>query len=934
MLDSHYPYLVLPREKQEQLEALLFEFDQSWQTGLFEKFVERIQDDAIREAALFGLTGIDLEHHWNNGVEKKIDHYIERFPELSMTELLNAEAIHLEVLAREESPSPMSEDELKNRFPNQADRVLQLMQKSQDSHQIAAKSTFLQADIETSRIDVSDASASSCSSKKETLPKQFGRYEIMRRLGAGAMGTVYLAHDTELNRPVALKIPKLDGSPQTTSLIDRFYREARAAATLQHRNICPVYDVGLIEKKHYITMAYLEGRTMAEYLKDEKPIDPVFAATIIKQLARALAVAHANGVVHRDLKPANIMIDEHQEPVVMDFGLARRDEGDQSSHLTQSGMILGTPAYMSPEQIEAIQDEIGPASDQYGLGVVFYQLLTGKLPFSGSATALIGKILTEEPVPPSKLNKNLNPELESICLKMMAKDAEKRYSSMNELADRLSDWIQRNKTTVKNETDFSTTFIANSLSDQTGKEASATPITDTSRKKPSGSAKWIAGGLILPLLVLAAVIIIKFKDGTSVEIPNDQEVQIEADSDGNLNKITIVSRDDRTEKVIRNTKKAARPSHPVESVIDKKNQHQIELSELKADKNTLVIDAGAAMVQMTLAPDGRHFAATGADTIGDITIWDSQTGKKIKRFSVADDRIADLKYSHDGRCLLFTTHQKVRVVDSTNGTLLNEVEFPSLPQLVVFPEHSRAAVLYIDIPKKPEGKTLTPQAVRLKKRSDQTKYPQYVQIWDWKTGETLCRHELKIPYSYNLGKYPAISPDEKFFTLANRHRYFRYSLKKNEQGLTLENQVAFEASGLTRGRLVFSQNGQYACSILKHIDSLFKLLDVNSGVELQRFNLGSASKKYGCRIAFAPDGKRIVSSDYEGVIRVWDLKTGKILHQLHSHVVSKADRSDIPGVLITLEGRVMGGGGTADRQIIIRPLPESKGDLPVHSSQN
>lgn len=273
-----------------------------------------------------------------------------------------------------------------------------------------------------------------------TLPEQFGRYRILKQLGKGGMGAVYLAEDTQLGRRVALKVPHI-ASDAGPSMLQRFDREARAAATLNHPNICPVYDVGTHNGIPFLTMAYIEGQTLAEMVKKGKPLPQVAAASIVHTLALALAEAHRRGVVHRDLKLANVMMNERGEPVIMDFGLARL-VGANAAHLTGSGALLGTPSYMPPEQVNGDVRAIGPACDIYSLGVILYELLTGHLPFEGSVGAVLGQILTQAPQPPSAHRPDLDRRLEAICLKAMQKEIAARYASMTEFAKALSGYLQ------------------------------------------------------------------------------------------------------------------------------------------------------------------------------------------------------------------------------------------------------------------------------------------------------------------------------------------------------------------------------------------------------------------------------------------------------------------------------------------------------------
>jgi serine/threonine protein kinase len=275
---------------------------------------------------------------------------------------------------------------------------------------------------------------------------RLGRYRILKRLGRGGMGSVYLAHDTQLNRQVALKIPRFSPDDEPRYL-ERFLREARAAAALDHPNICSVYEADQINGVNYISMAYIDGKPLSEYIGD-KPIPPRQAAAVIRELALALDEAHARGIIHRDLKPSNIMVNKRRKLVIMDFGLAGHfrltDAGDKSekSRLTSSGMIIGTPAYMSPEQATGDIAAMGPPCDIYSLGVIMYELLAGELPFDGPLVAVLGQIMVAEPTRPSSRRAGVIPELEAICLKAMAKKISDRFGSMGDLAAALCDFLR------------------------------------------------------------------------------------------------------------------------------------------------------------------------------------------------------------------------------------------------------------------------------------------------------------------------------------------------------------------------------------------------------------------------------------------------------------------------------------------------------------
>ncbi len=273
-----------------------------------------------------------------------------------------------------------------------------------------------------------------------TLPTQFGRFRVERLLGRGAMGEVYWAWDMQLDRPVALKVPRFSGD-EGDELARRLLREAKAAANLNHANICRVYDSGVEAGTYFIAMEFIEGRPLSDYITPGQFLSEQRTVDLVRKLASALAEAHAKGVIHRDLKPGNILVNERGEPILTDFGLARRADAAHDVRVTQTGMLIGSPAYMSPEQADGETGRVGPWSDIYSLGVVLFELLTGQLPFQGSVVVILSQVMLKEPPLPSSLRPGLDPRLDVICRKMMAKRPQDRFASMMEVEQELAAWL-------------------------------------------------------------------------------------------------------------------------------------------------------------------------------------------------------------------------------------------------------------------------------------------------------------------------------------------------------------------------------------------------------------------------------------------------------------------------------------------------------------
>ena len=280
---------------------------------------------------------------------------------------------------------------------------------------------------------------------------RLGRFQVVGLLGQGAHGIVFLAHDPKLGREVALKVPRAEALV-TPELRERFQREARAASGLDHPNIMPVYEAGSDGPICYIASAYCPGASLAQWLKGRSELVPLVSAVeLTAALADGVEHAHSRGIVHRDLKPGNVLLRLGEGPPdtlsaistlpsavkITDFGLAKFLVTEDASR-TESGAIVGTPAYMAPEQAGARGEEVGPAADIWALGAILYELLTGRPPFPGEDSFEVHLHLrTQEPVPPGRLRPNVPRDLETICLKCLQKEPRRRYATARDLADDL-----------------------------------------------------------------------------------------------------------------------------------------------------------------------------------------------------------------------------------------------------------------------------------------------------------------------------------------------------------------------------------------------------------------------------------------------------------------------------------------------------------------
>jgi serine/threonine protein kinase len=394
-----------------------------------------------------------FEEAWRKGVHPRIEDYLAKAPEAERAALLG-QLLKVELELRAKAGEAVTVEEYQQRFPLFVDLVTDLVKKAAyrcssstviDSVGSPGKPTptSVHSEEETgpfiprSKDDPDPFKAKGAVGNETGVPRVLGDYEILERLGKGGMGIVHRARQLSANRIVALKVirpERLEDLPpeQCREWLRRFRAEGQAAARVDHENVVTVYEVGEVNGQLFYSMRYVEGRSLADLLRENGPMPDRKAAAYLEPVARALHHVHGHGILHRDLKPGNILVDGTGRPLVADFGLAKwlKDEPDT----VQTHGPLGTPDYMAPEQASDGALAVA-ASDVYSLGATLYALLTGRPPFQApDPIETLRQVMDAEAVPPRRLNPAIARDLETICLKCLNKQPHKRYGSADELA--------------------------------------------------------------------------------------------------------------------------------------------------------------------------------------------------------------------------------------------------------------------------------------------------------------------------------------------------------------------------------------------------------------------------------------------------------------------------------------------------------------------
>jgi WD40 repeat protein/tRNA A-37 threonylcarbamoyl transferase component Bud32 len=751
---------------------------------------------------------------------------------------------------------------------------------------------------------------------------RLGEYELLSEIGRGGMGVVFKARHVRLHRLVALKMI-LGGLLARAEDLQRFETEAAAAAQLQHPNIVALYEVGAEGGQPYFSMEHVSGSSLAQRVA-LGVLPSRLAASYLERLARAVHYAHSRGVIHRDLKPANVLLDEDDQPKITDFGLAKVLQSDSGQ--TASGAVIGTPSYMAPEQAGGRNKTIGPAADVYALGAILYELLTGNPPFRGeTALATLSLVATQDPVPPHLHNPRVDRDLETICLKCLEKEPQRRYASAEALAEDLRRYLSGEPITAR-------------------RLGALGRALKWCRRKPAAAAL-----LAVSILAVAGLSVFQWRATQEERRLREQAEKSEHETNLQMDVLRYVSYQANMRQVQHLL--AAADLDGAERLLQKWGRGRPDLRDwewnylkgLCAGRATLAAHAGRATT-VAFSKDGKHLATAGGHPLrpGEIKVWDVGSGRCLLTIPKAHaDAISAVAFSPDGKLLATAGHDHtVRLWDVNDGqewrTLrghkahVSSVAFSGDGKRLVSGGGDQLVLVWdvalalvgagdpIPLRLRGHGGEVTSVAVSSDgKLVASASLDETVRLWDAASGQ--LRHTLRG----HQGEVMAVAfrPDGKILASGGGPGLHRgqvrlwdvatgkplgvhYGLSGRVLGVAVS-RTGQVAAGVNDG-LIYVWNGQASSEPLvfradAHViygiafspgggrlasaggDGRVRLCYADGGQETWR--LPGQQRTEG--VAFSPDGKAVASCGREpgsdGDARVWSLETGKLRALLRGH---------------------------------------------------
>lgn len=782
-----------------------------------------------------------------------------------------------------EQGEPLDRQQLLEQHPDLVDDLKSFF-RNRDAMQRLAEPVQEQAP--TIGLDRQDAEAST------DRVHYFGDYELVEEIARGGMGVVYRARQVSLNRPVALKMI-LSGELASTDDIRRFRLEAEAAANLDHPHIVPIYEIGDHNGQHYFSMKLIEGRSLRDEMGSFSG-NVRGAVKLLAQVARAVHHAHQRGVLHRDLKPGNILIDAEGEPHVTDFGLAKRVEGD--SDLTKSGAIVGTPSYMAPEQAAA-DKVLTTAADVYSLGAILYEVLAGQTPFrGGTPLETLLQVMSQEPKSPRTINRSIDRDLETICLKCLEKESQRRYDSAAALADDLDRYLRgepiaaRSITTIergwrwcrRNEALAATIAIATCLLVVVSCIYVTNLVTKNTQLTVALVSEQLAREDAIKQGLLAAT--------------NEQQARREAQrADENAAQATTAAAQALTEKE-RADVKAVEAEASAEQA--RREQQRADQEKDLARRHLYAAHMNLAQVAWNDASIGRLqqlLTAQLPDQAGGSNLrgwewyyWQRLAHAELLTWSVPEGSVEGLAISPDGEYVAAATSAAVIIFDRRTGKNLTTIPSRKLPSINAF---SRMHIKHVSFSWDGKWLAVTCSGGRFVDKNNKTEFiPGETLLCDASSGE--------IVHTFNHPGYlacAAFSPAGDRLATAGTAQEFGpgdvkvWDVATRQEAVKLQGQVpnpykapkqelkvAVHGHGVNA--VAFAPDGKQLATA--SADQTVKLWDLESGAELRtlRGHVGAVSA-----LSISPNGERLATGSADHAVRLWGTKTGEAFPPLAGH---------------------------------------------------
>jgi WD40 repeat protein len=867
--------------------------------------VENLQQQ-LREACAA------LERSLYAGEEGKAEAWFKAYPALATHKEAALELVYAEFVCREQLNQRPTPQQWYLRFPDWRVDLEQLFQ----VHQLAKGTPqFTTEDGLPAELGLSGRGIGAVNETGIGPGKRVGNYELLEEIGRGGMGVVFRARQVGLDRIVALKMI-LAGEYASLAELGRFRREAEAAARLQHRHIVQIHEVGQEAGRPFFSLEFVDGGSLDKRLA-RKPLPFREAASLIETLARAVHFAHQHGIIHRDLKPANVLLTTEGEPRITDFGLAKRLEDGTGP--TQTGVVLGTPSYMAPEQAACESKEIGPATDVYALGAILYEALTGRPPFQ-AATLIdtLDQVRSQEVVPPRSLQAKLPRDLETICLKCLEKDHNRRYETANGLAMDLRRFL-------------------------TGEPVQACPPSTWYRLRKSvhrNKGPVLAAALVFTVLTVGIV-------GTSIgliralnaeRLAGDRlaEVQEANIATSKAFEETKVAKNE-TDKVLKKVERSlyfqsiARAHLEwwdndvgrADQILDEcpAEYRQWEWRHLKrlCRGELFAFRADAFFVRVAFSPDGSRIAASSADK--SVKILDLATGRELFKLRGHTEVVRNLAFSPDGGRLASASGRwdsrepgQLKIWNLANGNLLldltghtaevNSVAFGPDGRILVSGSLDGTIKLW-DGPTGREIRTIRSGhrgGVKSVAISPDGKHiasggwgglPDNLKIWTPADG----RARLTLPLHQGDVVSVAFSPDSR--RLVSTSWDGTAAIWDAETGRMLHRLLG-HTDVVQKG--VFSPDGQTVATA--STDATVKLWDTSQGREIQTLR-GHTGAVYG--VSFSPGGRALATASWDQTVKVWDLTNVPPSRTLLSQ--SGSVRSNHAALAFSPDGKLLAAGG-------------------------